>query len=37
MTKPSAERVQALNQRQMTPLMTPTDLKAEATKDIAAP
>jgi starvation-inducible DNA-binding protein len=35
MTEPSAEKVQALNQRQMTPLMTPTDLKAEATKDIA--
>ena len=35
MTKPSAEKVRALKQRQMTSLKTPTDLKADATKDIA--
>lgn len=35
MTKTSPEKVQTLRQRRMTPLMTPTDLKAEATKDIA--
>jgi len=36
MTKPSAGKVQTLKERQMAPLVTPTDLKAKATKDIAA-
>ena len=36
MTKPSAGKVQTLKERQMSPLVTPTDLKAKATKDIAA-
>src|SRR2546430_11939507 len=36
MTKPSAGKVQTLRERQMAPLVTPTDLKAKATKDIAA-
>ena len=36
MTKPSAGKVQNLKERQMAPLVTPTDLKAKATKDIAA-
>jgi starvation-inducible DNA-binding protein len=36
MTKPSAGKVQNLKERQMAPLITPTDLKAKATKDIAA-
>ncbi|HWZ73776.1 MAG TPA: DNA starvation/stationary phase protection protein [Casimicrobiaceae bacterium] len=35
MTKPSAGKVQNLKERQMAPLVTPTDLKAKATKDIA--
>jgi hypothetical protein len=35
MTNPSAEGVRALNQRQMTPLMTSTDVKTEPPKDIA--
>ncbi len=35
MTKPSAGKVQNLKERQMAPLVTPTDLKSEATKDIA--
>ena len=36
MTKPSAGKVQNLKERQMAPLVTPTDLKPEATKDIAS-
>jgi len=36
MTKPSAGKVQTLRERQMAPLVTPTDLKAKGTKDIAA-
>ena len=36
MTKPSAGKVQTLKERQRAPLVTPTDLKAKATKDIAA-
>src|SRR5256885_322677 len=36
MTKPSAGKVQTLKERQMAPLVTPTDLRAKATKDIAA-
>ena len=36
MTKPSAGKVQTLRERQTAPLVTPTDLKAKATKDIAA-
>ncbi len=36
MTKPSAGKVQTLKERQMAPLITPTDLRAKATKDIAA-
>jgi hypothetical protein len=32
--QPSAEKVQPLNQRQMTPPMTPTDLKAEASNKV---
>ena len=36
MTKASAGKVQNLKERQMAPLVTPTDLKAKATKDIAA-
>jgi starvation-inducible DNA-binding protein len=36
MTKLSAGKVQTLKERQMAPLVTPTDLKAKATKDIAA-
>jgi starvation-inducible DNA-binding protein len=36
MTKPSAGKVQTLKERQMAPLITPTDLKAKGTKDIAA-
>ena len=36
MTKPSAGKVQTLRERQMAPLVTPTDLKAKATKHIAA-
>jgi starvation-inducible DNA-binding protein len=36
MTKPSAGKVQTLKERQMAPLVTPTDLKAKGTKDIAA-
>jgi starvation-inducible DNA-binding protein len=36
MTKPSAGKVQNLKERQMAPLVTPTDLKSEATKDIAS-
>jgi starvation-inducible DNA-binding protein len=35
MTKPSAGKVQNLKERQMAPLVTPTDLKHKATKDIA--
>jgi starvation-inducible DNA-binding protein len=35
MKTPSAKRVQALKQRQMSPLKTPTDLKGDATSDIA--
>ena len=36
MTKPSAGKVQNLKERQMAPLVTPTDLKPKATKDIAS-
>src|ERR1700737_2454812 len=36
MTKPSAGKVQTLKERQMAPLVTPTDLTRSATKDIAA-
>ena len=36
MTKPSAGKVQTLKERQMAPLVTPTDLKPKATKDIAS-
>jgi starvation-inducible DNA-binding protein len=36
MTKPSAGKVQNLKERQMAPLVTPTDLKSGATKDIAS-
>src|ERR1700716_4594969 len=36
MKKPSAGKVQNLRDRQRAPLVTPTDLKAKATKDIAA-
>src|SRR6202790_4103220 len=36
MTKTSAGKVQTLRERQMAPLVTPTDLKAKGTKDIAA-
>ena len=36
MKKPSAGKVQNLRDRQMAPLVTPTDLKAKATKDIGA-
>ena len=36
MTKPSAGKVQNLKERQMAPLVTPTDLKHKATKDIAS-
>jgi starvation-inducible DNA-binding protein len=36
MTKPTAEKMHTLMERQMAPLATPTDLKANATKDIAA-
>ena len=36
MTKPSAGKVQNLKERQMAPLVTPTDLKLKATKDIAS-
>jgi hypothetical protein len=32
--EPSAEKVQTLNQRLITPPMTPTDLKAEATNKV---
>jgi starvation-inducible DNA-binding protein len=35
MTQSNAGQMQAPEQRQMAPLVTPTDLKAEATKDIA--
>src|SRR6266550_8526353 len=36
MTKPSAGKLQNLKERQMAPLVTPTDLRAKATRDIAA-
>jgi starvation-inducible DNA-binding protein len=36
MKKPSAGKVQNLRDRQMAPLVTPSDLKAKGTKDIAA-
>lgn len=36
MKKPSAKGVESAKARQQSPLVTPTDLKAKATKDIAA-
>ncbi|MDP4078686.1 Dps family protein [Acidovorax sp. A1169] len=36
MNKPSAEKVRELERRREAPLVTPTDLKGDATRDIAA-